>query len=115
MGRVVAHEILETAQSINSLFGFGAWTLDWDLDSGLSIWNRDTGPRWLLVCSNRQGRIPGIVRLVARLNILYDAFVALKAISDFWVKCWGRGRILGFMIDSLATLNISEVGKYKTF
>ena len=34
---VVAHEILETAQSPNSLFGFGACTLDWDLDSGLSI------------------------------------------------------------------------------
>ena len=53
--------------------------------------------------------------IVARLNILHDAFVALKAISDFWVKCRGRGRILGFMIDSLATLNMSEVGKYKTF
>ena len=39
---VVAHEILKTAQSPLSLFGFdsygfGAWTLDWDLDSGLSI------------------------------------------------------------------------------
>ena len=69
-----------------------------------------------MVCSNRQGWIPGIVRLVARLNILHDAFVALKAISDFWVKCRGRrGHILGFMIDSLARLNISEVGKYKTF
>ena len=41
----LAHKILETTQSPNSpfpfwicLFGFGAWTLDWDLDSGLSIY-----------------------------------------------------------------------------
>ena len=44
MGGVVAHEILVTAQSPNSpfpfwicLFGFGAWALDRDFDSGLSI------------------------------------------------------------------------------
>lgn len=49
------------------------------------------------------------------LWLVLISFVALKAISDFWVKCWGRrGHILGFMIDSLARLNISEVGKYKT-
>ena len=36
-GWVVAHEIMETAQSPNSRFGFWSWTLDWDLDSGLSI------------------------------------------------------------------------------
>ena len=33
----MAHKILEAAQSTNSLFGFGAWTLDRDLDSGLSL------------------------------------------------------------------------------
>ena len=91
-------------------------------------------PQMLLVCRNRQGWIPGILRPVAHINIIHDAFHCtksnigflgqtpeLKAYFRFYDRQFGNallhggGKIQNLLKNvSLNTRNMRRVLTFKT-